>query len=117
MELPQDIIFYILTFDNRFILRKDKLILINKININDSKYKILNNLSIIKQYPYNENYDYIQCNRGIASLGKKNEIKYYIKVIHYVDINDKNKEILHTFNKLKISLNKYNYSWINTYIQ
>jgi hypothetical protein len=131
INLPLEIIYYILTFDKRFIIRKGKLIVINKINVLDERYNVLQKKPVIKQFLFNENLDYLQCNRGIVSLGYKNNIKFYIKVIHFLNPINNEKEILHSFNKLKIPLitennvnnkllnnnSQYIYKWYDIYIK
>ena len=47
INLPSDIIKYILLFDNRFSLIKGKVRLINKIMKNDKRYKMLNSIPLI----------------------------------------------------------------------
>jgi len=122
-NFPLDIIYYILTFDERFIIRNNKLIIINKISSTDNRYLLLKNIPLVKQFPYNQTYDYLPCNRGIVSLGYKNNIKFYIKIIHFLYPIDREKEILHSFNKLKLPKNYFNckpsdfiYEWIDSFI-
>lgn len=49
-KLPLDIIKYILSFDKRFIIRNNKILIINKINKKDYRYNILYNISEKKKY-------------------------------------------------------------------
>jgi len=51
--LPLEIVKHILSFDKRFVIRKNgKIVYINKLLLNDKRYSILRNISLIKREPY-----------------------------------------------------------------
>jgi hypothetical protein len=119
-HLPEEIIHYILTFDKRFVLRKGKLLIINTISQNDIRYFILEKKPLIIHFPTDNNLPII---RSIVCLGLKNNAKYTIQMIHFLQDNNDNRNILHCFNKYKSNDNNHNINigfileWINTYLQ
>jgi hypothetical protein len=101
--LPLEVIYNILTFDKRFVVRDGKLITINKIHKNDMRIDKLTKKPLIYQFTYDNNLDTYPCNRGIVYLGYKNNIKYSIHVLHFIETTDSTKEILHCFIKYKFT--------------
>jgi hypothetical protein len=102
-SLPLEIIYNILTFDKRFVVRDGKLITINKIHKNDMRIDKLTKKPLIYQFTYDNNLNTYPSNHGIVCLSYKNSIKYSIHVLHFIEPTDSSKEILHCFMKYKFT--------------
>ena len=80
--LPDDILWNILSFDTRFILRSSKLIFIDKIPKDDFRYAILQKRIIItKEYRHNPN---LYGNNRIVLKQHKNISSIIIYDNHYI---------------------------------
>ena len=62
-KLPIEIVKYIITYDKRFIIRKGKIIQINKIDKNDKRYNILFGIKkIVYDIEHNSSCVYLTVN-------------------------------------------------------
>ena len=52
-SIPMDIVINILRYDNRFVIRGNEIIQINKIDKNDERYNILSRIPKINRGPWN----------------------------------------------------------------
>ena len=74
-NLPLDIVKYLLPFDKRFVLRKGKLININRISKQDERYEILSKIPM-KEY-------YVEDDLTCVYLSINNDKDFYLTYQNY----------------------------------
>ena len=97
--LPLEVIYNILTYDKRFVVRDGKLITINKIHKNDNRFDILSKKPRIYQFTHDNNLNTYPYNRAVVFLGLKKTFKYTIHILQFIESLDSSKEILYCFSK------------------
>jgi hypothetical protein len=81
---PHDILYYIFTFDTRFVLQNNKWVFIDKISKDDDRYSLLQNRMIIIKSVINLSNNIVKKHKNVITIYNNKLFLSDIEFSHYL---------------------------------